>query len=332
MSKDNFIGGRVPQEVKRELKARAVADGKTMQELLEDIIMGFLEGREEIKNVDQDELINGIRQAIQETELPVPVAESEITETDVQEVVDTAIEKAVNQVIQQLAHKQAVLEERLVKQMESSLAAVKEDLEDAISDIENNMVYAEDENDEPGDFTGFRKLMAEEVNCVIVSAFEDYLEGEDFDRVEVLRRISNQFLLEAEEDRSPECRDNFRLVLPEDFAEEVAQVVRLAIEDMEFQDDKSDVFGKLYQLFEQAAVLALKKQNTIQLSLSETEYEAVDRLLASMAENKEVVRDRRSLIRYLIGQELIREGRKSFLSEDAFLVNAGKIMVNARLK
>lgn len=40
MSQDNFIGGRVPQEVKRELKARAVAGGKSMQELLEEIIFG----------------------------------------------------------------------------------------------------------------------------------------------------------------------------------------------------------------------------------------------------------------------------------------------------
>ncbi|GAB5554190.1 MAG: hypothetical protein Sapg2KO_37810 [Saprospiraceae bacterium] len=155
------------------------------------------------------------------------------------------------------------------------------------------------------------------------------MEEEDFDRVEVLRRISNQFLLEAEEDRSPECRDNFRLILPEDFAKEVAQVVRLAIEDMEFEDDKSDVFGKLYQLFEQAAVLALKKRNTIQLSLSETEYEAVDRLVDSLAENKEAVRDRRSLIMYLIGQELIREGEKSFWSDDEFLVNTGKGLVES---
>jgi len=329
MSKDNFIGGRVPQEVKRELKARAMTDGKTMQELLEEIIMGFLEGREEIKSMDMEELIDGIRQAIQEMEIPVPEGESSLTEMDVQELVDRGVEKVVEQVMQQVAHKQTVLEERLVRQMESSLSAVKEDLEDAISDIENNMVYAEDEDEEPEDFTGFRKLMAEEVNCVIVSAFEDYLEEEDFDRVEVLRRISNQFLLEAEEDRSPECRDNFRLILPEDFAEEVAQVVRLAIEDMEFEDDKSEAFGKLYQLFEQAAKLALKKRNTIQLNLSETEYEAVDRLLASMAENKETVRDRRSLIRYLIGQELIREGEKSFWGDDEFLVNTGKGMVGA---
>lgn len=227
MSKDNFIGGRVPEEVKRELKARAITDGKTMQELLEEIIMGFLEDREEGNSMDQDELIDGIRKAIQDTELPI--VETGLTETAVQATISTAVAEAIDQMTQQMDHKQAVLEQRLVNQMESSLSAVKEDLEDAISDIENNMVYAEDEEDEPGDFTGFRKLMAEEVNCVIVSAFEDYLEEEDFDKVEVLQRISNQFLLEAEEDRSPECRDNFRLVLPDDFAEEVGQVVRLAI-------------------------------------------------------------------------------------------------------
>ena len=326
MSKDNFIGGRVPEEVKRELKARAITDGKTMQELLEEIIMGFLEDREEGNSMDQDELIDGIRKAIQDTELPI--VETGLTETAVQATISTAVAEAIDQMTQQMDHKQAVLEQRLVNQMESSLSAVKEDLEDAISDIENNMVYAEDEEDEPGDFTGFRKLMAEEVNCVIVSAFEDYLEEEDFDKVEVLQRISNQFLLEAEEDRSPECRDNFRLVLPDDFAEEVGQVVRLAIEDMEFQDNKPEVFGKLYQLFDQAASLALKKRNTIQLSFSETESEAIDRLVGSLAENKEAVRDRRSLIRYLIGRALIQEGEQSFWGDDEFLVNVGKEMVN----
>jgi hypothetical protein len=323
MSKDNFIGGRVPQEVKRELKARAMTDGKTMQELLEEIIMGFLEGREEIKSMDLGELIDGIRQAIHDMEIPVPAVEPSLSEEEVEATVNTAISEEIEKVTDSLKWVQKNLEQRI----EERLAAVKEDLEDAISDIENNMVYAEDDDDKPDDFTGFRKLMAEEVNCVIVSAFEDYLEEEDFDRVEVLRRISNQFLLEAEEDRSPECRDNFRLILPEDFAEEVGQVVRLAIDDMEFEDDKSEVFGKLYQLFEQAAVLALKKRNTIQLSLSETEFEAVDRLVASLAENKETVRDRRSLIRYLIGREMIREGEKSFWGDDELLVNTGKGMI-----
>ncbi|GAB5553098.1 MAG: hypothetical protein Sapg2KO_26890 [Saprospiraceae bacterium] len=169
MSKDNFIGGRVPQEVKRELKARAITDGKTMQELLEEIIMGFLEGREEVKHMDPNHLLEGIRQAIHDVEIPVPAVEPSLSEEDVEVTVNTAISEEIGKVNDSLKWVQKNLEQLI----EERLAAVKEYLEDAISDIENNMVYAEDEDDELGDFTGFRKLMAEEVNCVIVSAFED---------------------------------------------------------------------------------------------------------------------------------------------------------------
>ena len=328
MSQDNFIGGRVPQEVKRELKARAVAGGKSMQELLEEIIFGYLDGREALNGVETDKLLSGIQTAIAEVKLPA--VDSTTLKEEILEITTNKVDKVAKGLETMLKTFKESLKDRIIEQLEDRIDTVKEDLEDSISDIENNMVYAsddDDDDDEPKeDFTGFRKLMAEEINCVIVSAFEDYLEEDSFDKVEVLQKISKQFFLEAEEPRSPECRDHFRIILPDDFAEEVAKVVNLAIADMEFEDDKQDVFGKLHELFGQAAQLQLNEQNSIKLSFSETEWEAIDRLTASLAENKASIRNRQSLIKYLIGRELIREGERLFWAKDELLIEAGRGM------
>jgi hypothetical protein len=329
MGKDEFLGGKVPSELKREFQARAVSEDRSMNALLVDMVQSYLIGEAEVSKTDTDKIVSELKEELQKIELP----SSEVT------VDDEFIKKAVREVLEEMGGGGLLSKlkelETAIEDLETDHAIVKaniekiendmESLNDGVSYLENNMPEIRERYEEIDDFEGWRKLMAEEVNCLIVRVYEDSPMEKIEDQAAMLRRISRQLEIEVEDPRSGECRVNFKEIVPDEHTENISRLIQLAILDMEEyeSDEKGMVFGKLSEMFRKEAELVSEQQRAVTVSFDQESEEAIRDLMENLQEEGAPVRDKKSLLKYLLAKAMQEEGQALFSSKK-YLAAQGK--------
>jgi uncharacterized protein (DUF2164 family) len=332
MAKEEFLGGKVPAELKREFQARAVSEDRSMNALLVDMVQSYLTGEAGISKVDTDKIISGLKEELESIKLPAGdvVVDDEAIEKAVKSVLDNMADSGLIARINELEKEVSGLETENsiirdnIKQIEEDM----ESLNDGVSYLENNMPEIRERYEEIDDFEGWRKLMAEEVNCLIVRVYEGSPMKQIEDQAAMLRRISRQLEIEVEDPRSGECRINFKEIVPDEHTENISRIIQLAILDMEENevDEKGMVFGKLSQMFWKEAELVSEKQRAVTVSFDEESEEAISDLMESLQEEGAPISDKKSFLKYLVAKAMLEEGQALFSSKK-YLAAQGKRII-----
>jgi hypothetical protein len=293
------------------------------------MVQSYLIGEAEVSKTDTDKIVSELKEELQKIELP----SSEVS------LDDEFIKKAVREVLEEMAGGGLLSKikelETAIEDLETDHAIVKaniekiendmESLNDGVSYLENNMPEIRERYEEIDDFEGWRKLMAEEVNCLIVRVYEDSPMEKIEDQAAMLRRISRQLEIEVEDPRSGECRVNFKEIVPDEHTENISRLIQLAILDMEEyeSDEKGMVFGKLSEMFRKEAELVSEQQRAVTVSFDQESEEAISDLMESLQEEGAPVRDKKSLLKYLLAKAMQEEGQALFSSKK-YLAAQGK--------
>jgi len=329
MSNEDFLGGKVPSELKREFQARAVSEDRSMNALLVDMVQSYLVGEAEVSKTDTDKIVSGLKEELQKMELP----SSEVS------LDDEIIKKAVRDVLEEMAGGELLLKikalETAIEDLETDHSIVKanveniendmESLNDGVSYLENNMPEIRKQYEGIDDFEGWRKLMAEEINCLIVRIYENSTMEQAKDQAAMLRRISRQLQIEMEDPRSGECRINFKEIVPNEHTENISRLIKLAILDMEEYelDEKGIVFWKLSEMFRKEAELVSEQQRAVTVLFDQESEGAIWDLMENLQEEGAPVRDKKSLLKYLVAKAMQEEGQALFSSK-RYLAAQGK--------
>lgn len=292
-STKEFIGGKFPKPVKAALKERADAAGLTMQEYVERIFVGHL---------DQD-------------------GDGMITKEELQELIQ-----------REMAALQPVMQPEFIPEEDPELDDPyfddyddQEEPELVAGSIQNDILI----QDYGGLKKIFPKLLAEELNCAILRAWERSQKTEKkLQTVTFLEELADELQERSQSPTKYVCQTPYEDVLSLDTVRIMDPVIIDAANEVGERPDKSKLFILIGELLHDLADKLYVESRAIEFNFERSEYFFLDKMLAKVnksREDDEQLADIPSLIRYQLGQAM--EDASSgglFSSRDVDMSKMGK--------